>query len=104
TEIVWHRAEPRVSMDVSGASLEQIHASLQLAWDRGFEAVQLQNYIKPSSTTPETVIVVRDLPQFRRPDANFHKSKRMSTNLTAGLSGLSFVPIGAGMLIDEEER
>jgi hypothetical protein len=59
------------------------------------DAVTMRNHTRPGGTTPETVLVVRDLNQLRSPDAASDPRQRSSANL---LTNLLASPLGAGVL------
>lgn len=50
-------------------------------FQKNFDSVILENYIRPGGTEPQTVIIVRDPSQLRSPDATFNPDKRGSWNI-----------------------
>jgi hypothetical protein len=83
---IWHRSERSMSVDARGAAEGEIQASLEKAWDQGYDAVMVKNYTSPDGRTG-TVLVVKDLAQLRSPNARFNPAKRDSSDLLAGVAG-----------------
>lgn len=88
TTTLWHRAANPVRVDVQGATLPEIHATLAEAWSRGHDSVMLKNYMRPGATKPEDIIVVRERAQLRDPRARFDPAKRNSDDLSASIAAL----------------
>lgn len=80
-------------MNVRGLADHEIQASLQNAWDQGFDAVLMKNYTTPAGKV-EDVLVVRNLAQLRDPKARFDPAKINSRNVMATGAGLGlFAPL-----------
>lgn len=88
---LWHRAQNPVRLNAHGAADHQVRETLAEAWDRGHDAVWVDNYIRPGGAKPETILVVRDANQLRSPNARFHPAKKSSANLLAGVAGAAVI-------------
>lgn len=90
-----HRADrPGVIQLQGDEQNHEIAATLADAWARGHDAVMLKNYTSPGGKSGD-ILVVKDPAQLRSPYAQFDPAKRDSTDLLAGLGGLSALPPAA---------
>jgi len=87
-----------MSIDARGAAEGEIQASLKKAWDQGYDAVMVKNYISPDGRRG-TILVVKDLAQLRSSNARFDPTKRDSSDLLAGVAGAGIL---APLLLDDE--
>lgn len=100
---IWHRTERPVRMNVRGLADDEIQASLQNAWDRGFDAVLMKNYTTPAGKI-EDVLVVRGLEQLRDTKARFDPAKINSRNVMATGAGLGlFAPLAFPLARTEQQ-
>lgn len=90
------RADKRGEIRLDGTETNlEVQATLQDAWDQGFDAVKLSNYTTPGGLTGRSMIVVRDPAQLRSVNAAFDPARRMSPNLLAGGAAAA---VGLGMI------
>jgi hypothetical protein len=98
--LLWHRAERRGQFEARGLEDHEIQATLQNAWEAGFDAAIIRNYTTPDGKTVD-VIVVKDPAQLRAPKARFDPKKRNSADLLAGLGGAAVV---VGVAASQEKK
>jgi hypothetical protein len=93
-ELLWHRADRPREIDLKGdESLPQVLETLRGSFDRGHDAVILNNYTAPGEQAGQKFIIVRDGNQLRSPQAAFDRAKKFSPDLLAGLAtGAVVVP------------
>ncbi|HJQ57952.1 MAG TPA: hypothetical protein VJ890_13660 [Vineibacter sp.] len=98
TAIAWPRASNPTEVSAEGLELSKLHELLGKKWAAGHDAVVVRDYIPPGGTEPATVIVTRQVSQWRLPSAKFNPSRKNNWDLTAGLvpvmtvSGIVWVP------------
>ena len=97
-----HRAERPARLRLHGRETnEEIAATLEQAWDDGFDAVLMDNYTTPGGKTGRQIIVVRNPNQLRSVNAAFDPARRNSANLQAGIALPAAVGAGAGLTARE---
>lgn len=89
----YHRASKpaRIELDGTETNLE-ISATVQDAWDQGFDAIKFDNYTTPKGEKGRSFVLVRDPNQIRSVNAAFDPAKKDSPNLLA-----SILPAAAGV-------
>jgi hypothetical protein len=84
-----HRASNPAVATLKGTETNlEIAATLEDAFERGYDAVWFKNYTAPDGQTGKNVLVVRDPEQLRSRFAKFDPAKRSSSDLLAGLGGV----------------
>jgi hypothetical protein len=97
------RAERPAVIQLQGNERDfEISATLQDAWDNGFDAVRLKNYTTPSGKTGENVWVFRNPNQLRSPNAAFDPANKDSANLLASLLAAGVFGAGVAGSTDKE--
>jgi len=80
--------QARLGLDGTEKNLE-VAATLDAAWDQGFDSVRLLNYSTPGGKTGQEVVVVRNPNQLRSVNAAFDPAMKDSANLLAANSNPS---------------
>jgi len=102
--VAWPRTTNLGQVDALDLPERVIQDRLKAAWESGYDAMKVQNYIGPGSTLPETIIVTRDKSQWRRLHARFDPAKKDSSSLTAGLLPITSFGALTPFLLPAEER
>lgn len=97
-----HRAERPVSVELDGTEGNfEIAATVERAWEQGFDAIKFNNYTTPEGKTGKSFILVRDPSQLRDINAKFDPAKKTSANLLAGGAAGA---VGVNLALDDEEQ
>lgn len=84
----FHRAGRPVSIELPDQiSNYEVAATVQQAWDEGFDAIKFTNYTTPGGQKGKTFYLVRNPNQIRSVNAAFDPEKQESANLLAGVAG-----------------
>lgn len=87
-----HRAERPAVLSLRGDELDrEISATLDYAWDDGYDAVLLKNYTTPGGKTGKETIVVKSPEQLRSIFAKFDPKDKDSRDLLAGIFPIGVV-------------
>jgi hypothetical protein len=85
-----HRAEKPASINLTGNETNnQIAATVEGAWDNGYDSILFKNYTTPGGLKGRQFVLVRDPSQLRKITAKFDPKKISSPELLAGV-GLGF--------------
>lgn len=89
----YHRASKPVRIELDGTETNmEVAATVQDAWDQGFDAIKFDNYTTPGGSTGKSFILVKDPNQVRSVNARFDPSNVESRNILA-----SSIPAGIGI-------
>ena len=84
---LWYRADNPAEINLRGDELmHNIAGTLADAWDRGHDAVRLNNFAIPGGHKGR-MLIVKDESQLRSPWAKFDPARKYATDLLAGLAG-----------------
>jgi hypothetical protein len=99
-----HRADKPGVIDVAGQrwNNQDIAATLQESWDKGFDAVMIKNYTSPAGKSGD-ILVVQDPVQLRSPYAQFDPAKRQSRDLLAGIAGAAALGAAGSLPIPPQQ-
>lgn len=91
----YHRASKPATLDLDGSESNfEIAATVQDAWDAGYDAIKFNNYTTPGGQTGRSFVLVKNPNQIRSINAEFDPKKINSANILAGITG-AVVGIGA---------
>jgi hypothetical protein len=94
---LYHRAQKPAQIDLTGKETNlEIAATVQNAWERGYDAILFNNYTTPGGHAGRKFILVKDPNQLRKQLADFDPAKRDSSDLLATLvplAGLGYMAI-----------
>lgn len=91
-----HRADRPGVIELRGDEMNhEMAATIQDAWDSGYDSLMIKNY-----TTPEgrksSFIIVKDPAQLRSPHAKFNLKDKNLNNLLAGLGAVAVGSVASG--------
>lgn len=87
-----HRAKNPTSLTLEGNETNlEMAATIQGAWDDGYDSIMIKNYTTPAGKKGVNFIIVKDPSQLRSPGARFDPSKKHSRNILAGAAGSGIV-------------
>jgi len=96
-----HRAEKPAVIDLTGDELDmEMAATIQNAWDDGYDSLLIRNYTTPDGRKGNFVLV-KDPSQLRSPHARFNLAEKLSPNLLAGTAAAA---VGIGQIIPKDEQ
>lgn len=80
----YHRASKPVRIQLEGGETNlEVAATVQEAWDQGFDAIKFDNYTTPGGEKGRSFVLVKDPSQIRSVNAAFDPAKKESANLLA---------------------
>ncbi len=86
---MYYRSKKEGVLELDGSELDhEIAATLENAFESGYDAVVPKNNTTPGGKTEKNIVAVRDPEQLRSRFPKFDPAKRSSSDLLAGLGGL----------------
>lgn len=97
----YHRASKPVRIELDGTETNmEVAATVQDAWDQGFDAIKFDNYTTPKGEKGRSFVLIRDPNQIRSVNAAFDPQKKDSANLLASALPAA---IGIGAAVKNED-